>query len=93
VIVEQHAVARFAWLREKSGNDIRFSESLASKLITITYNLVWWVPVVLGFAKVIDYRTGILTFFVITVVRDLANLYRVNVLTLEQAERFPLRAP
>jgi hypothetical protein len=93
VIVEQHAVARFAWLREKSDNDIRFSESFASKLITITYNLVWWAPVVLGFAKAIDYRTGVIVFFAITIVRAIANLIRVNVLTLEQAERFPLRAP
>jgi hypothetical protein len=40
-----------------------------------------------------DYRTGFLAFFVVIIIRAVANLYRNNVLTLEQAERFPLRIP
>jgi hypothetical protein len=39
------------------------------------------------------HRTGSVAFFVITIIRTGANLYRNNVLTPEQAESFPLRAP
>jgi len=61
--------------------------------MNVAYNLVWWVPIVLPFTKTIDYRTGFLAFTAITVLRLCANLYRNNVLELEQAERFPFRAP
>jgi hypothetical protein len=93
VIVEQHAAMRFAWLRENSGNDVPVIQSLTNRLIVIAYNVIWWVPIVLGFAKVIDYRTAFVAFLVITIFRAIANLIRNNVLTLEQAETFPLRAP
>jgi len=39
-----------------------------------------------------DYRTGFIAFFVVVTIRAVANLYRNNFLTLEQAEIFPLRA-
>jgi NADPH:quinone reductase-like Zn-dependent oxidoreductase len=42
---------------------------------------------------IIDYRTGFFTFFVITIIRAGANLYRNNLLEPEQAESFPLRSP
>jgi hypothetical protein len=93
VVVEQHAAMRFAWLREKSGNDDPVEQSLGNRLILIAYNLVWWIPIILPFTKVIDYRTGFVAFLIITVVRAIANLIRNNVLPPEQGERFPLRAP
>ena len=59
--------------------------SFANWLTFVAYNVVWWIPVVLPFTKIIDYRTGFIAFFVVTVIRAGANLYRNNVLTLEQA--------
>ena len=84
---------RFAWLREKSGNDVPVEQSTINRLILITYNLIWWAPIVLGFAKVIDYQTGFVAFLLITIFRAIANLFRNNVLKGEQAAYFPLRAP
>jgi len=93
VVVEQHATMRFAWLREQSGNDAPAEQSLSNRLILIAYNVIWWVPIVLGFAKVIDYRTASIAFLIITIIRAVANVYRNNVLAPEQAETFPLRSP
>ena len=93
MIVEQHAAMRFAWLRENSPNHVSVKQSLTNRLIFIAYNVVWWIPVVLPFTGTIDYRTGFIAFFVVTIIRAVANLYRNNVLTPEHAENFPLRAP
>jgi hypothetical protein len=93
VIVEQHAAMRFAWLREKSGDPAPPQPSVINRFILIAYNVVWWVPIVLGFTKVIDYRIGFVAFLIITIFRALANGVRNNVLPPEQGERFPLRAP
>jgi hypothetical protein len=93
MVVEQHAAMRFAWLREKSGNDAPVKQSPTNRLIFIVYNVIWWIPVVLPFTKAIDYRTGFIAFLVITIIRAIANLFRNNVLKGEQAEYFPLRAP
>lgn len=93
MIVEQHAAMRFAWLREKSGDLAPPRSSVINRLILIVYNLIWWVPIVLGFFKVIDYRTAFITFLIITICRALANGVRNNILTPEQAEAFPLRSP
>ena len=49
--------------------------------------------VVLPFTKAIEYRTGFIAFFIVTIVRATANLFRNNVLKPEQAENFPFRAP
>ena len=84
---------RFAWLKEKSGNDVPVKQSTTSRLIYIAYNVIWWIPIVLPFIKIIDYRTGFIAFVIVTIIRALANLYRNNFLTPEQAEIFPLRAP
>ena len=84
---------RFAWLRENSDDQVSARPSLLNRLIFIAYNLIWWIPILLGFTKVIDYRTAFIAFFVITIIRAIANLIRNNVLTLEQAEIFPFRAP
>lgn len=48
---------------------------------------------ILPFTKIIDYRTGFIAFFVVIIIRDVANLYRNNILKWEQAEIFPLRIP
>jgi hypothetical protein len=93
VIVEQHAAMRFAWLRENSGKPAPAQPGAINRLILVTYNLIWWVPIVLGFVKGIDYRTGFIAFLIITVFRAMANVIRNNVLTPEQAETFPLRSP
>ena len=84
---------RFAWLRENSGGDAPAQPGPLSRLVLIAYNLVWWLPIVLGFTKVIDYRVAFVTFLTITVVRAIANLIRNHLLTLEQAEVFPFRSP
>lgn len=84
---------RFAWEREHSADQVSVKPGLANRLIFIAYNVIWWLPILLGFTKVIDYRTAFIAFFVITIIRAIANVIRNNLLTLEQAEIFPLRAP
>jgi hypothetical protein len=84
---------RFAWLRESSDDYVSAKPSLANRLTFIAYNVIWWVPIVLAFTKIIDYRTGFMAFLAITIIRAIANVIRSNVLTLEQAEVFPFRAP
>ena len=84
---------RFAWLREKSEDSVSAQPSAINLLILIAYNVIWWIPILLGFTKVIDYRTALIAFLVITIIRAIANLIRNNLLTLEQAELFPFRAP
>ena len=84
---------RFAWLRKKSEDSVPAQPSAINRLIMIAYNLIWWAPIVLGFFKVIDYRTAFVTFLIITIFRAIVNVVRNNVLTPEQAETFPLRSP
>ena len=40
-----------------------------------------------------DYRTGFKVLFAVLIFRSAANLYRNNLLKLEQAETFPFRSP
>jgi len=84
---------RFAWLREQSGGHVSVKPSLANRLTFIAYNVIWWIPIVLGFTKIIDYPTAFIAFLVITIIRAIANVIRSNFLTLQQAETFPFRAP
>ena len=84
---------RFAWLQKNSANQGTTEPSFANRLTLIAYNVVWWIPIVLPFIGVIDYRTGFITFFVISLIRGGANLYRNNVLPLEQGVSFPFRSP
>ena len=53
---------RFAWLREKSGRETTVKRGCSDplNLITVVYNLIWWIPVVLPLVKLIDYRANIL---------------------------------
>jgi hypothetical protein len=83
---------RFAWLRTNSTRNGSVKESFSNRLAFIIYNVVWWIPIVLAFTKIIDYRTAFIAFFAFTILRAGVNLYRNNVLDPEQAERFPLRA-
>jgi len=83
---------RFAWLKKNSTNDVSAKQSFINRVIYIAYNVIWWIPIVLPFTGIIDYRTGFIAFFIVTMIRAAANLYRNNVLNPEQAESFPLRA-
>ncbi len=78
--------------REKTGDD-SFKEGWLSKLTMVLYNLVWWSPLVLPFTGTISYQQGFILFMGITYVRLTANLIRNNVLSLDQAIKFPLRIP
>ena len=60
---------RFAWLWEQSEDHVPATPSLLNRLVFITYNLIWWAPIVLGFFKVIDYRTAFVAFLIITICR------------------------
>lgn len=84
---------RVAWQIKNSGNDVPVTQSFTNRLIYIAYNVIWWIPVVLPFTKIIDYRTGFIVLFVVTFIRAIANLYRNNMLSPEQAAYFPLRSP
>ena len=84
---------RFAWQRKNSTDNVSAKQSSTGRIIYITYNVVYWLPIVLTVTKVIDYRTGFITFSLILIIRAVANLYRNNVRTPEQAEFFPLRSP
>jgi hypothetical protein len=78
---------------KNSPNYVPVEQSFTSRLIYIVYNVVWWLPLVLALIGTIDYPTAFTAFFAIIIIRAVANLYRNNVLNLEQAESFPLRAP
>lgn len=84
---------RFACLRENSANTVSVEQSFNSRLVFVVYNVAWWLPVVLRIFGTIDHGTAFLAFFVYTLIRAAANLYRNNALTPEQAESFPLRSP
>ena len=62
-------------------------------LTFVAYNVVYWIPMILSFTKIIEYRTGFIAFFIIIIIRAIANLYRNNALKLERAVPFPLRIP
>jgi len=83
---------RFAWQRKNSTDEISSNQSSTGRIIYIIYNVVYWLPIVLTVTKVIDYRTGFITFSLILIIRAVANLYRNNT-TAEQGEYFVLRSP
>ena len=84
---------RFAWQRKNSTDKVSAEQSSTGRFIYIAYNIVYWFPIVLTVTKVIDYRTGFITFSLILITRAVANLYRNNFLTLEKAEIYPFRIP
>jgi nicotinamide riboside transporter PnuC len=83
---------RFAWQRKNSADKVSAKQSSTGRIIYIAYNVVYWLPIVLTVTKVIDYRTGFITFSLILIIRAVANLYRNNT-TVEQGEYFALRSP
>ena len=83
---------RFAWISNNSADHGPVKQSSSNRLVYIAYNVVWWIPILLAFTKIIDYRTAFIAFFVITIVRAGVNLLRNNFLSPEQARSFPLRA-
>jgi hypothetical protein len=93
VAVEQHLNMRFAWERENEADTSAIEQGTVSRFIYIAYNILWWLPLVFTIIGTIDYRTALVAFFAITIIRAVANLYRNNFLARQQAERFPFRAP
>ena len=83
---------RFAWLRTKEDRDPPVATA-GERLVTIAYNAVWWVPLGLVLLDLVSDRAGFLAFLAITVGRGLINSYRVNLMPVAAAERFPLRQP
>ena len=86
---------RFAWEKKKSDNKVSTKKGFTHpfNLIMIAYNVVWWIPIILPFTGVINYNTGFVAFFIVTVIRLGANLLRNNFLRPAQAVDFPLRSP
>ena len=86
---------RFAWLKKSSAKQAAGKKVFTHpfNLIMMVYNIIWWIPIVLTFTGTLDYNTGFIVFFIVTVIRLVANLIRNNILKGEQAESFPLRAP
>ena len=84
---------RVAWKLKNSGNEVPVSQSFTRRLIYIAYNVIFWIPILLPFTRIIDYRTGFILLFVVTIIRAGANLYRNNALSPELAAYFPLRSP
>ena len=83
---------RFAWLRTKESRDAP-APTLRQRLTLIAYNVIWWVPVVLPILGVMSYWVGFIAFLAVTMVRAMVNGYRINVMPVAAAERFPLRQP
>ena len=84
---------RFAWQRKNSTDEISSNQSSTGRIIYITYNVIYWLPIVLTVTKVIDYRTGFITFSLILIIRAIANLYRNNVSMADKGDYFALRSP
>lgn len=85
---------RFAWIQKQTPDSPRTKPSAANRFIVFAYNFVWWIPIVLPFiSDAVSYHAGFVAFGLVTIVRAAANLYRVNVLTPQQAMGFPLRQP
>ena len=82
---------RFAWLRQHGIIEASADGNTTNRLILIVYNVIWWVPIILAFAGIIDYRTGFIAFATITAIRAGVNLYRNNILPPEQgAQALPI---
>ena len=84
---------RFAWLRRREGRDEPPVMTRLQRLLFIAYNVIWWVPVVLAILGIVSFWSGALGFLIISVARAAVNSYRINVMPVAAAERFPLRSP
>jgi len=74
-------------------NAVKLQVTHPVNLIFVLYNIVYWLPILLSFTGAIEYQTGSIAFFAVILFRVVANLYRNNFLTLEQAEIYPFRIP
>lgn len=84
---------RFAWLRKTTFSDRTFTSSGPNRALLFSYNLVWWIPVILPFTNLISFHAGFVAFFLVTLLRSIMNAYRINVLPPEKAMMFPFRSP
>lgn len=88
MLAEQHANARFArQLKDK------ISPNLLAYPIYVVYNIAYWLPLVLALTNTLDNSTAFSACAAMIAVRAAFHVYRNNVLTAEQAMRFPFRAP
>jgi len=94
-VVEYHSTRRFAWERKHSEDPTprKLGAGHPYTWILVVYNLVYWVPIALPFTDAMTYRAGVIGIAVLIAVRATANLVRNNLLSLDQAEVFPLRIP
>ena len=83
---------RFAWIKKNSPDWVPAKRSVLNKTIFVSYNVIYWIPMILPFTGAIEYRTGFIAFFLFIVLRAFINLFRINFMKPEQAEKFPLRA-
>ena len=83
---------RYAWQRSQKGLD-EPEMTKGQRAAFISYNIIWWVPVILVIAAAWSYEQGAIGFMVITAARAVINLYRNNLLTNQAAQSFALRAP
>ena len=85
---------RFARLRKNTPNHVEMKRRVTHplSLVRMAYNILWWVPMLLTFTRVIDYRAGFIAFFAVTVFRLFINIYVNYALDLEKFDRFPLKA-
>ena len=92
-VVEGHAAMRFAWLRKNSANNVSVKQGFSQPQVYIrmAFNATFWIALLFPFIGIIDYGTGLLAFLVVTIMRLVANIYRINVIRPEQADNFPLR--
>jgi len=81
---------QFAWQKKK--NNIETQPSNGSQLVKFIYNMLWLLPIVLGFAGTIAYSTAFIAFTAVTVVRFCANLFVNNRLPVAHFDNFPFRA-
>ena len=84
---------RFAWLRSKDGTQEPPAMSPAERVVYFSYNLIWWVPPALAILGLVSFRAGSLGFLAMSALRAVINAYRVNILPVGRAQRFPLRSP
>jgi hypothetical protein len=94
VVVEWHANMRFAWQARKLAGNLPTKQRSTHPLtlIMVVYNVVWWVPVILPFTGVVEYKTGSIAFLGVTIFRLAANFVRNNVVKPEMGLNFPLRS-
>ncbi|MDW3178795.1 MAG: hypothetical protein R8J94_15495 [Acidimicrobiia bacterium] len=92
-MVEQHSAVRFAWLRRRDGSGPPPVLSGTRKFSLIAYNAVWWLPIALAIVGIVSARFAFLGFLAFSVFRAAVNLYRNNIMPVDQAELFPLRLP